>query len=219
MNVIEIPDGARGFDVNTPLTAITAQAFVEAGFAFVARYVPRVAPHANDITPTEANLIVGAGLGLLLVQHVESESSWLPSSDKGMAYGAVAASHAQHVGLPPGATVVCDLEGVAMDTEHEVVIDYLKHWYAPVNAAGYLPALYVGWRCGLTPDELYRRTPFARYWGAYNLDVDQRPAVRGVCLQQHAAKPGDVPNGVGLEIDCDTAMPDALGGRMTMVTL
>jgi len=153
----------------------------------------------------------------LPVQHVESAESWVPTATKGAQYGLVAATEAKRIGFPSGVSVVCDLEGVTPGTNHQAVIDYLKAWYAPVKATGYYPALYVGWHSGLTAEELYYKIPFARYWSAYNLNADQQPAKRGVCLKQHVAKPSDRPASVPFEIDTDTANADALGGRMSVL--
>ncbi len=75
----------------------------------------------------------------------------------------------------------------------------------------------MGYGARLSADQLYRRLKFTRYFAAYNLNLDQYPAVRGVCARQHEAKPGDRPDGVRFPIDVDTTTADALGGRMTVV--
>ncbi len=212
-----IPDGSKGFDANQRLTDATAQAAKAHGYTFVIRYVRRATPHAFDLDRVEATLILAAGLGLLAVQHVESEASWAPTWDKGAANGHTAVVEAIAAGLPAGATVACDLEGVAPGTDPEQVIQYSNRWYDAVKAGGFLPCLYVGWHCGLTPDQLYKRLRFQRYWGALNLNTDQFPSVRGLCLKQHEEKPGDRPAGVTFPIDTDTTMLDRLGGRITMV--
>lgn len=215
MKTVEIPDGSRGFDCNEPLSRLQAETAKAHGYAFVGRYVPRVTRHPTDLTAAEVTILTAAGLGVFAVQHVEDETSWQPSPAKGSAYGAVAALEAMHCGLPAGVTVACDLEGIAIETPHATVSDYCRAWFEAVHDAGFLPALYVGWHSLLTPAELFA-LPFTRYWGALNLDVDQFPATRGVCMKQHEEQPGDRPQGVAFPIDTDTATADALGGRMTM---
>ncbi len=215
--VRDIPDASRGFDANQRLTTATAQAAKDKGYSFVVRYVRRVVPHAFDLDAVEAANILSVGLGLLVVQHVESETSWEPSWDKGRDNGHVAVVETAGAGLPPGATVACDLEGVAHDADPEQVIQYCNRWYDAVKAGGFLPALYVGWHCGLTAEQLYKRLRFQRYWGALNLNADEFPIVRGLCMKQHEEKPGDRPTGISFPIDTDTTMLDKLGGRLTMV--
>lgn len=214
--VKEIPDGFRGFDCNTTVSHAQAHSFAKAGFKFAARYLHRETKHSFDLTAGEAIGILEAGLALFGVQHVESAESWTPTVEKGKRYGANAADHAAKVGFPKGVAVVCDLEGVAVGTPPQMVTDYLREWFAPVQAAGFTPALYVGWHAGLNAAELWR-LPFTRYWSAYNLNADQMPAKRGVCLRQGVAKRGEKPAGIPFEIDTNVAKADALGGRMPVL--
>lgn len=214
--VKEIPDGFRGFDCNATLTHDHAHTFARAGFKFCARYLRRETVHSYDLSANEAINIISAGLALFGVQHVESAESWVPSTEKGKRYGANAVDHAMKVGFPKGVSIVCDLEGVAPGTDHSIVDAYLREWFKPVAEAGFLPALYVGWHAGLNAAELWR-LPFARYWSAYNLNADQMPAKRGVCMRQGVAKKGEKPAGIPFEIDTNVASADALGGRMTVL--
>jgi hypothetical protein len=209
----EAPDGTRGIDCNAPVTAHVAATLVTRGFKFVRRYVRRTQASPGNLTADEANIILAAGLGLAAVQHVKSASSWAPVAGDGKAYGETAASEAAIVGLPPGSMIACDLEGVTPGTDSQVVADYARAWHRAVSGAGFLPELYVGWHCGLTPAQLYD-LPFARYWGAYNLDSDQEPAVRGICMKQHEATLAD--GNIGLPYDTDVTRTDAKGGRSVL---
>lgn len=214
----EAPRGARGFDCNTPVDFPTAQKFVRAGFRFVCRYVPRLEQAAGDLTATEFKSLLSAGLAVMPVQHVKSAASWEPSAELGRGYGAVAAAACMTAGLPLGVTVWCDLEGVALDTPHATVIAYCAAWHSQVQRLGFMPGLYVGWRCGLTPLELYQ-LPFTRYWAAYNLNRDQEPALVGCCMKQsedheHQQRPA----GVKFEIDINTVMADRRG-RVPMMAV
>lgn len=212
MTARALPPGTRGFDANAPVSFDVARLFVSAGYRFAVRYLPRLVAHANDLTATEVRTLHSAGLAVMGVQHVESESSWTPTDDKGRQYGGVAADHALACGLALGSTVWLDLEGVMLGTPAEQIIRYCNYWHDRVKAAGFQPGIYVGWHAGLSATELFRRLKFERYWAAYNLNADQYPAQRGICMRQGVARLGEKPAGVPFEIDTDVAKTDALGG-------
>ena len=218
-NVISIPDGVRGLDTASTVTARVAAAFRKKGFRFCVRYVRRDKPHASALSATEARALLNAGLGIMAVQYVESESSWNPTAAKGSRNGGIAAAEAEKLGLPWGVTVWCDLEGVARGTPAQRVIDYCNRWHSAVASAGYVPGIYVGWHAGLTRTQLYKSLRFTHYWGAYNLNADQYPAVRGLQMKQSVRKPADSPPGVSLAFQTDRVSADALGGRPTLLAL
>lgn len=212
-----LADGARGFDANQPITAAAAAAFVAHGYQFAVRYVKRRQQHDYDLSHAERDVILGAGLGLMIVQHVAPDG-WVPTPDDGAGYGAIAASECQALGLPGGFSVWCDLEGVHAETPSHDVITFCNNWFEAVNAAGYRPSLYVGWHAGLTPDELYHKLSFDAYWSAYNLDAGEFPAVRGVQMRQSAAKAADlIPGFTNQTLDVDVIHADALGGTPTLL--
>jgi hypothetical protein len=218
-HVFTAPDGVRGVDTAETVSASAAVALRQKGFRFCVRYVRRDKPHASALSGTEAKSLLNAGLGIMAVQYVQSESSWQPTAVKGSRNGAVAATEAEKLGLPWGVTIWCDLEGVTVGTPAQATIDYCNRWHAAVSAAGYVPGLYVGYHAGLTPLQLYRSLRFTHYWGAYNLNVDQYPAVRGLQMKQSRRKPGDLPTGFSLDFQADKVSADALGGRPTLVAL
>lgn len=82
-------DGIRGFDANEKISADAAAAFHAHGYGFCVRYVRREKEHEYDLSTDEAQGILEAGLGLMIVQHVASESNWTPTASKGTQYGAV----------------------------------------------------------------------------------------------------------------------------------
>jgi hypothetical protein len=217
MKVIEIPAGTKGFDLNQPLTPETARWFMNKGFRFVCRYVPRVTMAAYDVSRAERDIILTAGLGLMLVQHVEKEG-WTPSPEKGTAYGLAAAAHAQRVGYPLGGMVWLDLEGLhalkdQVDVPAALTIKYCNNWYAAVAKAGFTPGVYIGWHCGLTAHDQYYRLRFEHYWFAYNLDGRFHTAIRGAQMLQGEAHEGLVPSGwAPNEIDTNVVQRDHLGG-------
>jgi hypothetical protein len=218
-HVFAAPDGLRGLDTAETVTASAAVALHKNGFRFCVRYVRRDKPHASALSANEARSLLNAGLGLMAVQYVESESSWKPTSAKGSRNGEVAASEAEKLGLPWGVTIWCDLEGVEVGTPAERTIDYCNQWHAAVGGAGYVPGLYVGYRAGLTPLQLYRSLRFTHYWGAYNLNADQYTAVRGLQMKQSRRRPEDLPASLGLDFQVDRVSADALGGRPTLLAL
>jgi hypothetical protein len=218
-DVFTAPDGLRGFDTAQTVTARAAAAFYSKGYRFCVRYVRRDKPHASALSIKEAKYLLDTGLGLMAVQYVESDSSWNPSAAKGTRNGGIAASEAEKLGIPWGVTVWCDLEGIAPGTPAQRVIDYCNRWHTAISSAGYVPGVYVGWRAGLTRVQLYRSLRFTHYWGAYNLNVDQYPAVRGLQMKQSIRKPGDSPTGVSLDFQVDRVRTDTLGGRPTLLAL
>ncbi|MDB5135461.1 MAG: hypothetical protein JWP37_2064 [Mucilaginibacter sp.] len=197
--------GLSGFDVNSILSATGAQNLKNAGYDFCVRYVPRTAAlAAGNLTNAEALNILNAGLALMAVQHVAIEG-WVPDENLGAAYGSYAATYASEVvGLPRGMNIWCDLEGVAPGTDAADVIAYCQAWYDAVNAAGYVPGIYVGWDTMLTSQQLYSDLPFQHYWRAYN---GPGVATRGFQVLQTTEKTVS-----GITIDPDTTQNDNLGG-------
>lgn len=206
--------GEYGFDCNTVVSVANAQVFAGRGYTFAVRYLPRVKQGINDLTATEVVTLHGAGISVMPVQHVQSETMWEPTSDKGDAYGSVAAQRAVACGFLPGCTVWLDLEGVAEWTPAELVVEFCRRWYANVRAAGFEPGVYVGWRCGLSASDLYYKLSFTRYWGAYNLNADESPVKRGLCMKQGLM---NSPAGIHYGIDSDVIRADALGGLPTLL--
>jgi hypothetical protein len=197
--------GLQGFDINSIVTAAHAATLKNAGYGFFIRYVPRTATlSAGNLTNAEALTILNAGLALMVVQHV-AMPGWVPNAALGTSYGSYAATYAsQIVGLPKGINIWCDLEGVNDSTPAADVIAYCQAWYAAVNAAGYIPGIYVGYGVVLTPQQLYANLSFKHYWRAYN---GPQVATRGYQLIQHT----EVTVG-GILIDPDVTQNDALGG-------
>jgi hypothetical protein len=197
--------GLSGFDVNSRLSAAGARNLKNAGYDFCIRYVPRTAAlKAGNLTNAEALRILNAGLALMPVQHVAVEG-WKPTAALGTAYGSYAATYAGSiVGLPKGMNIWCDLEGVAPGTAAADVIAYCQAWYHSVNAAGYIPGVYVGWDTMLTPQQLYGDLSFQHYWRAYN---GPQVATRGFQVLQETQKTVN-----GITIDPDTTQNDNLGG-------
>ena len=218
-HVYSVPDGVRGFDTSESVTARIAALMHATGYRFAVRYVRRAKRHPGTLTATESRTLLNTGLGVMLVQYVESESSWRPSASKGRQNGSVAAAEAELLGVPWGVTIWCDLEGVASGVSSRTIIDYCNRWHEEVSSAGYVPGIYVGWHARLTPLQLYKSLRFTHYWGAYNLNVDQYPAVRGLQMKQSVATRGVRPAGTDIGFQTDRVVADSLGGRPTLLAL
>jgi hypothetical protein len=216
-HVFTVPDGVRGIDTTERITPKIATELRKHGYRFCVRYVRRDKRHASALNIAEATTILDSGLGLMLVQYVESDTAWIPTAGKGTRNGTVAAAEAQMLGMRWGVMVWCDLEGVKVGTPRQQVIDYCNRWHKAVGAAGYVPGLYVGYHSGLTASQLYLKLRFTHYWGAFNLNADQVPAVRGVQMQQSVRRPQDAIAGVRLDYQVDRVSADRLGGLPTLL--
>lgn len=203
--------GLKGFDTNTIVTAQVASQFKSQGYSFCARYLSRgTSQGTNDLTNSEAAVILNAGLALIAVQHVAAEG-WVPSASLGTTNGTNAANNAASVGLPHGMNIWCDLEGVAAGTTAQTVTDYCQAWYTAVANAGYVPGLYVGANCILNGTQLYSLS-YQHYWKS--LSNVPMVATRGYQLTQGAQT---TVNGIG--IDSDTTQNDNLGGAVLWLSL
>jgi hypothetical protein len=209
--IIQVPTGLRGFDCNQRLSSITAKKFHDEGFRFAIRYVGRRHTADFDISEPEAQTILKFGLGLMLVQHVESPP-WIPTGALGTEYGGFAALSAKKIGYHLGATVWCDLEGVKLHTDPRDVVQFCNNWHQQVGQAGFTPGLYVGYDPGLTASQLYYKLRFEHYWSAYNLNHDQFPLIRGVQMKQGLERELS-----GIKYDPDTVQVDLLGGLPLML--
>lgn len=213
--VTQIPPGTRGFDCNDPITYSQARRFVESDkqYRFVARYVPRHKPASHDLTDAEVATLLSAGLAVTPVQHVELPD-WIPSIQKAILYGKIAADYALDCGILPGSNLWLDLEEVDKNVPELIIIQYCNTWYDYVSKIGFVPGIYVGYKCGLDANDLYYRLRFKHYWVAYNLNRDEWPIVRGPQMKQGVAtyENGDYPNGVNFQIDTDIVIKDMKGG-------
>jgi hypothetical protein len=200
------PAAVRGFDANVTLSASAARQFVAAGYRFCVRYVGRTQMASHDLTAAEARDILGAGLALMTVQHVQA-GEWMPSGALGTQYGANAAKFSAAVGLPAGVNVWLDLESVSRQAAAADVIAYCNSWFDQVAAAGFAPGIYVGWQPMLSNAQLRDNLKFKHYWGAYN--VDAVIPQRGWQMKQLTQK-----TLAGIEYDPDVTYVDGLGGQV-----
>jgi hypothetical protein len=203
--------GALGVDTVARITPTMARAIRADGREFVVRYVPFAGGGVCrwDVTTTELQLVLRSGLRLLLVQRVRTAGAWHPSPDLGRRDGQQAAQHAIAVGYPLGATIYCDLEGVAEDAAANDTLAHVNAWSDAVQVRGFQPGLYVGAGCGLTAQQLFRGLKLRTYWDSCSRNPEPLP--RGwSMLQTH----GNVRR-YGILVDLDTIQADHLGGLPT----
>ncbi len=197
---------APGFDSDTVVTAAVAQQFFGQGYKFCVRYLTLLGQQSpGDLSSQEATDILNSGLALMAVQHVR-KPGWSPSQTLGQQAGAQAVANAQLLGFPPDVNIWCDLEGVINGAAAQDVMEHCNAWFAAVNAAGYIPGLYVGADAILNAQQLYSLT-FQHYWRSQS-NVPDVP-VRGYQLLQ--LFPAITANGIG--IDVDIAQTDNQGGQ------
>ena len=206
ISVLATP-GAQAFDTDTVLTQAQAPALAAQGYVCAIRYVSRTSSNAaGDISASEAQTIIEAGLGLMLVQHCPP-AYWTPTPAVGTQYGTAAAANASSVGYPRGATLWLDLENMRPGCGDQAIIAYVNSWCRAVAAARYLPGLYFSADCPLTSGQIYLDLIVTQYWRSLSADTPA-VAVRGPCMQQFVQY-GQV---AGIDIDRDVIMADALGG-------
>lgn len=164
-SIQDAPNGAHGIDTSGVIRPDAASAFVRDGFTFAVRYVSRhEAGQSGDLSIGEAEHILGAGLALMLVQHVPL-APWRPTPELGTQYGKTAAAHATRLGYGRSGSLFVDLEGVAARTAPTDVIAYVTNWAEAVSRRGFSPGLYVGFDPILDGDQL-AALPVRNYWRA-----------------------------------------------------
>jgi hypothetical protein len=183
---------ALGFDTESRLTKATAVALRQGGMTFALRYLSIAEPEAGDLAADEVGTVLGAGLGLMAVQHVRA-ANWMPSAHLGTIDGQNAVANAKACDLPAGLTLWCDSEGQSGGAM--VTIAYVNAWAAAVKAAGYDPGLYVGGGTPLDGQQLFA-LDVDIYWKSFS-QVSE-PSCGWALIQLF--KPISV-EGVGMDVD------------------
>lgn len=214
-NVSRLLSGTKGFDTNTPLTGAYATNLKAAGYSFAMRYVSRSAETDTDAKKNgnlyigEAQNILNAGLGLMVIQHVR-KGYWSPSASLGTSDGSACAANCKNIGIPSWVSVWCDLEQVQGGSEN--IIAYCNNWDKAVSGASYRSGLYVGSNCGLTSQQLYQNLSFSNYWKS----ASNVPAVEHTGYQMIQSGTITVS---GVEIDPDTTQTDGNGSTPYILVL
>lgn len=203
-SIAPVAAGAILADTDSVVSVSAAAALRAAGVAGIARYLSRATPQQRgDLSPEEAQTILGAGLSLFAVQHVPPPRRWLPSAERGQVYGMAAVANARDCGFPAGVTLALDLE-TPMPCAAEAVIGYVNAWAQQVAAGGYEPMLYVGADCGLSGEQLYWDLALALYWRSASAVPDV--PIRGYAMRQSLPRVM-----AGIAVDLNAVAPDAFG--------
>jgi hypothetical protein len=211
-------------DTATPLTSASAKTLAASVYdgkpiAGVCRYISLGKEGPGDLTAAEAEAITGAGLGLWIIQH-PYRPGWAPSKALAQLDGAWAARNTVAVGYPSGCHLAIDLEGLAMGTPKQDVIEYVETRAALAMSIGGFPSLlYIGFDAILSVAELAALPSIHLYWddfggtSAHSPDGDRAVRVlpgRGFAIRQYAP---DVVVG-GVHVDLNAVAPDAHGGQL-----
>lgn len=195
MNVVTPEPGSKGCDTDAALTYLDARGLFDAGFRFVARYVV-------SLTGTELSDILRAGL---LVSFVSYANSFDPSDE-------IAAL--QRLGVPKGVVVWLDVEDVHDDPI--TLQQRINGWAHAIEAAGYIPGLYVGANTLLSSIELWKLA-VKRYWHSCSRVLDrssnEAAPICGWCMYQCTCEV----DRAGVRVDIDFTYEDYRGRGVTMV--
>jgi hypothetical protein len=175
-------------------------------FQFCARYVPWDNWSTGDLTSTEATNILQAGLALMPIYPYPGEG-WEPDAASGILCGRRAAAGAQALGFPKNVNLWMDLEGIAPGWPSANTIDHCNNWFDAVDAAGYVPGIYVGEPVNLTGEQLFSSLKFDHYWRSLSGATPEIPT-RGYQMLQSSAGPV-----AGISIDANVTQRDLLGGN------
>lgn len=194
--------GALGVDTIATITSAQAHSLESSGFSFVVRYL-------GGLTAVELSEILGEGLAVMPVTYSRG-GGWIPSGALGQTDGTTTVSQLYALKFPVGVTVWCDLEGMAGTVADTIA--YAEAWGALVQAAGYIPGVYVGAGVPLTSAELYALENIHAYWHS----CSEVPEVATCGYQMIQLTP---PNIIfhksvtvdPLEVDIDVIQQDRLG--------
>jgi hypothetical protein len=203
MKIAPPPFPSIGCDTITVMDAVRCQGLRAAGVGFIFRYL-------GSLGPAERDVILASGLGLGLVTYSDAPG-WVPTAEKGAAYAVTDHQHLIAAGIPLGATVMVDLEGVATTASPADVAAFINARSKPLADAGFVPGLYVGYGGGLTSDELYALPHTRHYWRS--LSRVPEPSCGWVMMQ---ASPGDIIV-AGTEVDVDYPQHDFQGRQAMLV--
>jgi hypothetical protein len=195
MNVVTLEAGTKGCDTVANISLTEAQNLYTAGMRFVVRYVV-------SVTKNELAEILQSGLAVSFVSYA---NSFDPSDE-------IAAL--QRLGIPKGVVIWLDVEDVNDDPI--TLQQRINTWAHALEAAGFIPGMYVGAKALLDSLELFKLA-VKRYWHSCSrvLDRGGREAgpVCGWCMYQCTCEV----ERAGVEIDIDFVYEDYQGRGVPMV--
>jgi hypothetical protein len=202
------------FDASVYVNPAMVEKLLEAGyrtrFGYV-HYRKSVKDEASDpnhwpemMSKQELREHVELGMDVSLVQRIVPESigGGLDYSS-GKRFGDAAGWNARELGAPEGITVWCDVEGFEYRSP-EQILDWCRGWYAGAIKHKVDPNGYFGMGLGndkdgyITPEQLYHRLPFWKYWRAASAGPEVKR--RGYCVVQgtQIGDPRDIRNNPGI---------------------
>jgi len=150
MKTVDVPVGSVICDslpFSTGGTVAQAIALKTSGVVALALYL-------GAVTPAILKKVLDAGLGYMPVTF---GGEYEDGADDELV-------QLKALGIPKGCCVWLDMEGLkAFKTDPAKLISMLTAWANKIEAAGFIPCLYVGVPQPLTSDELWK-LPFRRYW-------------------------------------------------------
>lgn len=145
--------GSLLIDTDSVISPAEAKIVASAGIKGIIGYL-------GLVTPAMLAGIFDAGLGFIPVSFDDHAEGWTPTAAMGTAEGGLARRRARALGLLPGISTCCDLEGMGgKDTDTE---NYAVTWCASASPDGDIPTAYVGAGIPLNPQQLYE-LPFKGY--------------------------------------------------------
>lgn len=213
MQVVEVPFGAVMLDMLSPLSSEVLDALdgyclpgTQTGVTLFGRYL-------ENLTPEELSGIVGRGYGALLIGE-SRPNGYIPTAVSGGADGLREVTRMRALGIPEGATVVCDLEGMG-GTGQDTIL-YADAYASCVQAAKGSCMAYVGDGVPLSPAQLYA-LPTTLYW--HSLSNVQQVATCDYCaIQGYPTQKLYLPGGIVIEADVSFIYRDKKGRAPKMVT-
>lgn len=202
LKLADVPVGALLVDALSPMTPVGARILRSLG---VRGWLGYLGPTTR--AALEAGL--SEGLGYMPVSECRHALGWVPSAALGAADGALARRQARELGLPPGVSTWCDLEGMALGTIVGTT-SYSSAWVLSAEPDGDVPGGYVGAGVELLPQDLYL-LPFRGYWRSCSIV----PNVALVDYQIYQLYPPDLTELFGealpFAVDLDVVQRDKRG--------
>lgn len=213
MKLIECPVGTRGVDTAARPNSNDCKLLKSKGFDFIVRYLP-------ELDAQEIQTIHDAGLGLMLVAHVRLPG-WKPTMAMGASDAERVSKRARDLSIPMGATIWCDLEGIASSEPGydatTSTIAYEHAWAQMIRTWHFNPGNYIGAGVPLSDHELYARLLASSYWQSQS--IVPTPAGRGYQMVQLFSMPAGsirLP-GMSFDVDINFTQHDHRGGIPTMI--
>ena len=203
MRVAPLPPNVLGVDTINNLAPYECRALVNLGYKFREGYL-------DALTPQEVAGQLGEGLPLVVYTYAnEFDPEHM-------------LKRLSVLGIPPGASVVLDLEALPSDAVVSEVCDRIDAAGERLQSQGFLPCLYFAAGSLLTSDELYERRVY-RYHAGASINRDrklqlQEPLPRGCAMIQGRPVNFSIDAIPGKRFDADFHRQDYKGDVFMAVT-